>query len=126
MQLISFAIAPVVLLIVHLLKRRSGGAIAKESTVHNKQTSAPNVLSRLNVTNKTWTTKTNGDDNEGNLSDGKGANDEDKDLSRTGPLHGLPTRVGHVTSTVDSFAMAPPERLLRRWTMRRTTGTIAN
>jgi hypothetical protein len=31
--LISFAIAPVVLLIVHLLKRRSGGAIANESTV---------------------------------------------------------------------------------------------
>ncbi len=33
LQLISFAIAPVVLLIVHLLKRRSGGAIANESTV---------------------------------------------------------------------------------------------
>ncbi len=29
-------------------------------------------------------------------------------------------------STVDSFASAPPERLLRRWTMRRTTGAIAN
>ena len=28
--------------------------------------------------------------------------------------------------TVDSFAIAPPERLLRRWTMRRTTGAIAN
>ncbi len=34
LQLISFAIAPVVLLIVHLLKRRSGGAIANESTVN--------------------------------------------------------------------------------------------
>ncbi len=33
LQLISFAIAPVVLLIVHLLKRPSGGAIANESTV---------------------------------------------------------------------------------------------
>ncbi len=33
LQLISFAIAHVVLLIVHLLKRRSGGAIANESTV---------------------------------------------------------------------------------------------
>ncbi len=29
-------------------------------------------------------------------------------------------------STVDSFAVAPPERLLRRWTMRRTTEAIAN
>ncbi len=33
LQLISFAIAPVVLLIVHLLKRRSEGAIANKSTV---------------------------------------------------------------------------------------------
>ncbi len=33
LQLVSFAIAPVVLLIVHLLKIRSGGAIANESTV---------------------------------------------------------------------------------------------
>ncbi len=33
LQLISFATAPVVLLIVHLLKRRSGGAIANEPTV---------------------------------------------------------------------------------------------
>ncbi len=33
LQFISFAIAHVVLLVVHLLKRRSGGAIANESTV---------------------------------------------------------------------------------------------
>ena len=33
LQLISFAIAPVVLIIVHLLKRLSGGAIANESPV---------------------------------------------------------------------------------------------
>ncbi len=46
--MISFAIAPVVLLIVHLLKRRSGGAIANESTV---QVGASNVLVPKEATN---------------------------------------------------------------------------
>ncbi len=46
LQLISFAIAPVVLLIVHLTKRRSGGAIANESTVQYALPKFPNTTLR--------------------------------------------------------------------------------
>ncbi len=45
--MISFAIAPVVLLIVHLLKRRSGGAIANESTVSVRPVKSPARASTL-------------------------------------------------------------------------------
>ena len=50
LQFISFAIAHVVLLIVHLLKRRSGGAIANESTV--RLSIQKNVFGKASTTTK--------------------------------------------------------------------------